>query len=215
MREEEEEERGGEEGDGVEEAVKIKTEEELAEEEEARRKEAEKKEKEEKELYTAAEVVSKDQLPTYSAKGSKKNKSSEDKYKSDKPGRGEEMDEKRSKKEQHILAFGNSDDAHSPDSESNARQELSLNRAHSSPSSKEKLKPSVPPLSKTAISPSGDRHQYTVTRAQSSFNKIDLGADGFELGEINPETPLKRPVPQGASPYTPSKKPVKSLVVSI
>merc|ERR1712146_575966 len=125
---------------------------------------AEKKEREEKELYKAAGVVSKDQLPSFSAKGTKKHKSSEDKYKSDKPGKGEETDERRSKREQHISASG----SHSPDSESNARQELSLSHASTSPSSKEKLKPSVPPLSKTAISPTGDRHQYTVTRAQSS-----------------------------------------------
>ncbi len=205
----------GEEG-GEEEGDAPKSEGQLAQEEEARKKE-------EKELYKAASVVSKEHLPSFTAKGGKKTKAAEEKYRSDKPGKGEEQeeeqekqqtDERRAKKEQRVSASGTKQ-AHSPDTESTARQEQSLGQASASPTSKDRLKPSVPPLSKTAISPSGDRHKYTVTRAQSSFNKIDMGMDGLQLGEMSPETPLKRPVPQGASPYTPSKKPVKSLVVSI
>jgi hypothetical protein len=73
----------------------------------------------------------------------------------------------------------------------------------------------VPPLSKTVVSPTGDRHKYTVIRASSSFQKIGMGAgEGMDL-EGSPETPLRRPMPQGTGPYTPAKKAVKSLVVSI
>lgn len=103
----------------------------------------------------------------------------------------------------------------SPDTESAKREEQSLGTPGSTPSPTKTLKPSVPPLSKTVTSPTGDRHKYTVIRASSSFQKIGMGAgEGMDLEET-PETPLRRPMPQGAGPYTPSKKAVKSLVVSI
>lgn len=99
----------------------------------------------------------------------------------------------------------------SPDTESTKREEQALG----TPSPAKTLKPSVPPLSKTVVTPTGDRHKYTVIRASSSFQKIGMGAgEGLDLEET-PETPLRRPQPQGAGPYTPSKKAVKSLVVSI
>lgn len=99
----------------------------------------------------------------------------------------------------------------SPDTESDKREQQSLG----TPSPIKTLKPSVPPLSKTVVTPSGDRHKYTVIRASSSFQKVGIGAGESLNLEEAPETPLKRPVPQGSGPYTPSRKAVKSLVVSI
>ena len=80
-----------------------------------------------------------------------------------------------------------------------------------------------PPLQKAAHSPTGEVHNYTVSRAQSSFQKIQFGAgaDGFEQDgpeSGSPEGGRVRTSPSGRSPYAPGsaiKKPVKSLVVSI
>ena len=49
----------------------------------------------------------------------------------------------------------------SPDTESAKREEQSLATPGSTPSPSKTLKPSVPPLSKTVVSPTGDRHKYT------------------------------------------------------
>jgi hypothetical protein len=76
-----------------------------------------------------------------------------------------------------------------------------------------------PPLQKVSVSPSGERHTYSITRAQSSFEKVPFGG-GIDDGSGNgPESPVRiRNAPSSKSPYAPGstvKKPVKSLVVSI
>jgi len=77
------------------------------------------------------------------------------------------------------------------------------------------------PLQKAAQSPTGEVHNYTVSRAQSSFQKIQFGtgADGIEHDVPESGSPVSiRISPSGKSPYAPGsavKRPVKSLVVSI
>jgi len=82
---------------------------------------------------------------------------------------------------------------------------------------------SSPPLQKAVQSTSGEVHNVTVSRAQSSFQKIQFGAgiDDSWAEHDGPESssPVRlRASPSGRSPYAPGstvKKPVKSLVVSI
>ena len=77
---------------------------------------------------------------------------------------------------------------------------------------------SSPPLEKSTISSNGDIHNFSVVRAQSSFQKVPFGGT-LEIEADGPESPIRiRNSPSGRSPYAPGtaiKKPVKSLVVSI
>ena len=92
----------------------------------------------------------------------------------------------------------------SPDSDNHERGELAK-------------KTDIPPMSRTTTSPNGERHNYTVSRAKSSFQKVPFGGTVGDEDGSNPETPIiRRPgQPIGRSPYSSPKKSVKSLIVSI
>ena len=110
---------------------------------------------------------------------------------------------------------------HSPDTETQSRQQgqspLTPQASGNGKRSYGSYSPSGPVMNKQQVSPDGQRHHFTVSRAQSSFEKVALGG-GADDGD-GPESNVRiRNSPNGKSPYAPGsavKKPVKSLVVSI
>jgi hypothetical protein len=110
----------------------------------------------------------------------------------------------------------------SPDADTQARQG-SDDMPTPSPSREGKrfygnYSPSGPVLNKQQTSPDGATHNFTVSRAQSSFTKVPLGGEDHGDGPESPFPSRVRNSPTSKSPYAPGsavKKPVKSLVVSI
>lgn len=97
--------------------------------------------------------------------------------------------------------------APSPDSDTNTRSETINNK-------KTPEKQAIPPMQKQGRSPTGERFNYTVIRAQSSFQKVPFDADLLGNDGGSPETTAGSPMNR-ISPYRTTKKAVKSLVVSI